>query len=120
MGGYLQVRVQFLSHVDLPLPVLAKVHTLCHGTAKAHVHIYPMFRSFGSQSPCPPTLFQREVNQVLQGHDFEGFIVFNAASVSMTHHGVFVLGKGLAPACREPNLPYPKAQKFSSCVPTSD
>lgn len=36
--------------------------------------IYPMFRPFGSQSPCPPTLCQSEVKQLLQGHECDRFL----------------------------------------------
>lgn len=78
--------------------VLTKVCILHHDTAKVHVHVYPILRSFGSQSLCPPTRCQSEVNLVLQAHEFQRF---NAAYVSMTYRGVFVLGEGLAPARQE-------------------
>ena len=61
-----------------------------------------------ASSSAPP-----EVNQVLPGHDIEGFTVFNAASVSVIYQCVFVLGEGLAPACQEPNPHHQKAH-FSS------
>lgn len=60
----------------------------------------------------PPTLLHTEVNQVLQGHDIEGFTVFNAASVSVIYQCVFVLGEGLAPARQEPN-PHNQKAHFS-------
>lgn len=83
--------------------------SLQHEWAKVHVHVW-VCRSFGSQSPCPPT-------QALHSHECALFIVWRAARVS-----------GLAAAChavdvKQESLLWPrdikKLRSFNICYPTS-